>query len=103
MELDGASFGSSVILAFYWRRFGFSGADASTVAGAALALIWFYMDGGPSGIWGVYPVTPGFLVALLVAAVVSRLTPEPSEKAQELFDMVNSNKGQLRETSQTSR
>ena len=95
----GAAFGPVTILALYWRRFNFWGAASSIVAGTALASIWWYMDGGPSGIWDIQPATPGFLVALLVAIGVSRLTPEPSREVLELFDSVNSNRGQLQETS----
>ena len=91
----GAAFGPVTILALYWRRFNFWGAASSIVAGTALASIWWYMDGGPSGIWDIQPATPGFLVALLVAIVVSSLTPEPSREVLELFDSVNSNRGQL--------
>ncbi len=95
----GAAFGPTIILALYWRRFNFQGAAASIAVGTALASIWYFMDGGPSGIWDIQPATPGFLAAMVVAVVVSRLTPEPSEEVLELFDRVNSNRGQLQETS----
>ena len=95
----GAAFGPAVILALYWRRFNFWGAASSIVAGTAIASAWYFMDGGPSGIWDIQPATPGFLAAMVVAVLVSRLTPEPSKEALELFDRVNSNRGQLQETS----
>ena len=91
----GAAFGPVTILALYWRRFNFWGAAASIVAGTLLASIWYLMDGGPSGIWDMQPATPGFLAAMLVAVVVSRITPGPSEEVLELFDRVNTNEGQL--------
>ena len=91
----GAAFGPVTILALYWRRFNSWGAIASIVAGTLIASIWWYLVGGPSGIWDIQPATPGFVVALLVAVVVTRITPKPSEEVLELFDRVNSNKGQL--------
>ena len=94
----GAAFGPVTILALYWRRFNFWGAAASIVAGTTLASIWYLMDGGPSGIWDMQPATPGFLVAFVVAIVVSRATPSPSEEVVKLFDRVNTNEGQLQRT-----
>ncbi len=86
----GAAFGPTMILALHWRRFNHWGAAASILAGTAVASLWAYLDGGASGMWDIQPATPGFLVALAVAVVVSLLTPKPSQEVVALFDRVNS-------------
>ncbi len=86
----GAAFGPVMILALFWRRFNFWGAAASIVAGTAVASVWWYLSGGPSGLWDIQPATPGFLAAMLVAVAVSLLTPKPSREVVNLFDRVNS-------------
>ena len=35
---------------------------------------------------GVYEIIPGFFAGLLVAVVVSLITPKPSEEVNALFD-----------------
>ena len=85
----GAAFGPVMILALFWRRFNFWGAAASIVAGTAVATVWWYMSGGPSGMWDIQPATPGFLAATLVAVVVSLLTPKPPREVVDLYDKVN--------------
>ena len=86
----GAAFGPVMILALFWRRFNFWGAAASIVAGTAVASVWWYLSGGPSGLWDIQPATPGFLAAMLVAVAVSLLTPKPSREVVDLYDRVNS-------------
>ena len=39
--------------------------------------------------WDVQPATPGFVIAMATAVVVTRLTPKPSSEVVELFDRVN--------------
>ncbi len=89
----GAALGPVTVLALYWRRFNFWGATASILAGTAVASLWGYLDGGPSGMWDIQPATPGFLIAMSVAVAVSRLTPKPSSEVVSLFDRVNSDSG----------
>ncbi len=92
----GAALGPVTILALYWRRFNSWGAGASIVTGTAVASVWGYLEGGPSGIWDIQPASPGFLIAMLVAAVVCVLTPQPSREVVELFDRVNSDRRESR-------
>ena len=40
--------------------------------------------------WDIQPATPGFLIATLVAVVVTIITPKPTEVVVSLFDKVNS-------------
>lgn len=85
----GAAFGPVTLLALYWRRFNLEGAAASMVSGTGAASLWWFMRGGPSGIWDLDPATPGFLIAMLVAVGVTLLTPRPAAEVVELFDTVN--------------
>jgi hypothetical protein len=52
--------------------------------------MWALLDGGPSGIWGIQPATPGFVIASAAAVVVTGLTPQPLAHVVRLFDRVNS-------------
>ena len=95
MGRDGRGLWAVTILALYWRRFNFWGVVASIVAGTAVASLWAYLDGGPSGMWDIQPATPGFFVAMSAAVVVSMLTPKPTAEVVDLFDRVNSESARL--------
>ena len=86
----GASFGTAIILALYWRRFNFWGALSSIVAGAAAVSIWHFASGGP---WGMFDMqisaAPGFAAATITAVVVTLLTSPPPDNVTEQFDRVN--------------
>ena len=84
----GAAFGPLILLALYWRRFNFWGALASMLSGTAIASIWGYFSGGPGGIMDIQPATPGIVMAIPIAVVVTLLTAAPSEKITEVFDDV---------------
>ena len=86
----GAAFGPTTILALYWRRFNFWGAASSVLAGTVAASVWQLLNGGPSGVWDIQSATPGFVIATLVAVVVTLITPKPAEAIVSLFDRVNS-------------
>ena len=86
----GAAFGPVTILALCWRRFNYCGAVASMAAGTLVVSVWWYLDGGPSGLWDIHPATPGFLVSMSVAVVVASMTPKPADEVVALFDRLNS-------------
>ena len=85
----GAAFGPVTILALCWRRFNYCGAVASMVAGTLGASVWWYLDGGPAGMWDIHPATPGFLLSMSVAVVVASMTAKPSDEVVAFFDPVN--------------
>ena len=86
----GAAFGPIVLLSLFWRRLTAVGAAAGMVAGAAVAFVWGQFS--PDVAWGLfgeqhlYEIIPGFLVCLVLAVVVSLVTPQPPAKAMEEFD-----------------
>ncbi|MBP3878497.1 MAG: sodium/proline symporter PutP [Lachnospiraceae bacterium] len=78
----GAAFGPVIMLSLFWRRLTFSGAVAGIVAGAAVDICWLAFLSGT----GVYEIIPGFAVGLIVAVVVSLVSPAPSKAVEDLFD-----------------
>ena len=65
------------------------GALTAIITGPVVASIWWGFSGGPDGRWDIQPATPGFRIAIPVAVVVTLLTPKPSDKIVELYDLVN--------------
>ncbi|GAB2536960.1 sodium/proline symporter PutP [Brachybacterium huguangmaarense] len=102
----GAAFGPIVILSLFWRRLTAVGALVGMVAGAAVAFWWgggfktvgelvgLNMDSyqSPDVRWNLfggehlYEIVPGFLVCLVLAIVVSLITPRPPRVVTEEFD-----------------
>ncbi len=83
----GAAFGPCIILSLFWRRFNFAGALSGIVAGGAVDVLWLMFLTSSTG---VYELLPGFVVGLIVAVVVTLMTPAPSAEVNELFDKANS-------------
>ena len=73
----GAAFGPALILSLYWQRMSRDGALAGIVTGGLTVVIWKQLEGG---LFDLYEIVPGFLLALLAIVVVSLLRPdhEPS-------------------------
>ena len=83
----GAAFGPCIILSLFWRRFNFAGALTGIVVGGVVDVIWLVFLTSSTG---VYELLPGFVVGLIVAVVVTLMTPAPSAEVNELFDKANS-------------
>lgn len=81
----GASFGPTVLLSLYWRKFTYQGAIAGMIVGAVTVGIWGNVSGG---ILDLYEILPGFLLNLLVAVVVSKMTYKPNPEIDREFDEV---------------
>ena len=47
------------------------------VVGTLAASVWWFLDGGPSGIWGIHPATPGFLISMSAGVAVASFTAKP--------------------------
>lgn len=77
----GAAFGPVVILALYYRRFTWQGALAGMVTGAVTVGLW-----GTFKWFGLYELLPGFVFALLVAWLVSRVTYRPNPEIDAEFE-----------------
>ncbi|MCL6423142.1 sodium/proline symporter PutP [Brachybacterium sp. JHP9] len=97
----GAAFGPIVLLSLFWRRMTTAGAFVGMVAGALTAFWW---GGGFQTIRGIrqvvpfdeaanlfngehlYEIVPGFLICLVLAVLVSLITPKPPVAVTEEFD-----------------
>ena len=69
-----------------WLLMGLPGAIAGMLTGAATVIIWNNFIAPLGGWFAVYELLPGFVLALLVIIVVSKLTPEPSKEVTDDFD-----------------
>ncbi|MDO5049211.1 MAG: sodium/proline symporter PutP [Actinomycetaceae bacterium] len=79
----GASFGPTVLLSLYWRKFTYQGAIAGMIVGAVTVGVWGNVSGG---ILDLYEILPGFLFNLIVAVIVSKMTYQPNEEIEKEFD-----------------
>ena len=78
----GAAFGPSIMLSLFWKRATYAGAACGIFPGAVVDILWLvYMSHT-----GVYEIVPGFFAGLVVAVVVSLMSPKPSKEVEELFD-----------------
>ena len=82
----GASFGPLMLCSLYWRRTTLPGAIAGMLTGAVTVVVWKNLVAPLGGWFAVYELLPGFLLALLVIVVVSKLTKEPSREVTDDFD-----------------
>ena len=80
----GASFGPTILLSLFWKRFNYQGAVAGVISGFVVDLGWLLT--GMTDATGIFEIIPGFFASLLIAVVVANLTAEPNEKAVEIFE-----------------
>jgi sodium/proline symporter len=78
----GAAFGPVIILSLYWSRMNRNGALAGMVVGALTVILWKELSGG---VFDVYELLPGFLLATVAIVVVSQLTGRPSVEVEKQF------------------
>ncbi len=78
----GAAFGPAILLSLFWKKFTFAGAAFGIITGAAVDIYWLMKM---SHI-GIYEIVPGFFAGLIVAVIVSFISPKPSDEVQKLFD-----------------
>jgi sodium/proline symporter len=63
----GASFGPVILLSLFWKKASREGAIAGMISGFVTVVIWKQLSGG---IFDVYELLPGFIIALLVMLVI---------------------------------
>ena len=81
----GAAFGPALILSLYWKRMNRMGALAGIVVGGLTVVIWKQLEGG---VFDLYEIIPGIILATIAAIVGSLATPAPNESIQKQFDDV---------------
>ncbi|AZG73993.1 sodium/proline symporter PutP [Shewanella livingstonensis] len=72
----GAAFGPVVLLSLFWQGYSRNGAISTILVGAITVVIWKQMTGG---IFELYEIVPGFIFAMLVGIIVSKISP-PTQK-----------------------
>ncbi len=72
----GAAFGPVILLSLYWHGFSRTGAIATILTGAATVVIWKSLSGG---LFDVYEILPGFLLATVAGVLISHLAPPSSQ------------------------
>ena len=82
----GGSFGAVVLCALFWKRCNWQGALAGMLCGGLMVFVWKYLVSPLGGVFGIYELLPAFLVSLAVCAVVSLVTPAPTEDIVAEFE-----------------
>ena len=80
----GASFGPTILLSLFWKRFNYQGAVAGVISGFVIDLGWLLT--GMTASTGILEIVPGFFGSLVVAIIVAKLTSAPNEKAVAIFE-----------------
>lgn len=84
----GASFGTVILFALYWRRMNWVGALAGLLGGGLTVLIYPQFDQ-----IGLYEMVPGVVVAVLAILVCNPLGPRPTDGMGTDFDGVRGEVG----------
>jgi sodium/proline symporter len=78
----GAAFGSAILLALFWKKYTRNGVIASMITGALTVIVWKTLEGG---IFELYEMLPGFVIALISGMLVSLLSPNQNPKVEQEF------------------
>lgn len=84
----GAAFGPVVILSLFWKRMTRGGAIAGIIVGAMTAIIWKGLLSHFGGVFSIYEIVPGSILAALVIIIVSLLGKAPTTEITNEFDKV---------------
>lgn len=76
----GAAFGPVILFSLFWKRMTLPGALAGMITGGATVIVWRELLNPMGGLFGVYELLPGFILASIVIVVVSLLTRKPSDE-----------------------
>ena len=81
----GAGFGPVVLFSLLWRDTTRDGALAGMLTGAITVVVWKQLSGG---IFELYELLPGFVLASLAIFIVSKLGNKPDQEILDTFDKV---------------
>ena len=79
----GATFGPVIIASLFWRRASKNGAIAAMIGGGLTVIIWKQLSGG---IFSIYELLPGFIIASICMVLFSLLEKHPDESVFKDFD-----------------
>lgn len=84
----GASLGPAILISLYWRNMTAAGALAGVIVGGATVILWSRLEGG---IFDLYALVPGFILAAIAIAAVSVLSKHSLRSTvSEQFDQMRS-------------
>lgn len=81
----GSAFGPAIIMSLFWKRMTRNGAIAGILTGGIVALVWQQLSGG---LFDLYEIVPGFILASIAIFVVSKMGDEPDEIINKEFESV---------------
>ncbi|MGR5076269.1 sodium/proline symporter PutP [Photobacterium swingsii] len=84
----GAAFGPALLLSLYWKGMNRNGALAGIVVGAMTVVIWKQLNGG---IFDLYEIVPGFILATISIIAISSVTGNASSEVEAQFDQYEKN------------
>jgi sodium/proline symporter len=79
----GAAFGPALLFSLYWRNMNRNGALAGVLGGGITVVIWKQLSGG---IFDLYEIVPGFILASIAIVLVSKMTGGPKASVAQTFD-----------------
>ncbi|MBR7889426.1 sodium/proline symporter PutP [Marinomonas sp. A79] len=79
----GAAFGPAILLSLFWRKMNRNGALAGIIVGGVTVVVWKQLSGG---LFDIYEIVPGFILATLTIFIVSLASGEPEEDVTQSFD-----------------
>jgi sodium/proline symporter len=80
----GASFGPTILLSLYWKRFTFTGAAAGIITGALVNVLWMTIPVFANT--GLYEIIPGVIFGTAAAVAGTYLSKKPDAKVEAMFD-----------------
>lgn len=72
----GAGFGPAILFSLFWRRMNRNGALAGVLVGSITIVVWKQLSGG---LFDLYEIVPGFILASLAIVLVSLMTASDDE------------------------
>ncbi|MCL6268437.1 sodium/proline symporter PutP [Sansalvadorimonas sp. 2012CJ34-2] len=79
----GAAFGPALLISMFWKRMNRNGALAGIIVGGITVVLWKQFSGG---IFDLYEIVPGTILAAISIVIISLITEEPSEEVTSEFD-----------------
>jgi sodium/proline symporter len=79
----GAAFGPVILFSLLWRRMTAQAAIGGMLLGAVTVVVWSNLEGG---LFDLYEIVPGFLLASATIVLVSLLKPQRDVETLQLFD-----------------
>jgi sodium/proline symporter len=84
----GAAFGPVIILALYWPRCTQTGAIVGIIVGAATVIIWHVLGEKVGGIFELYELIPGFVLAFISNVIVSLIDKKHNHESFKEFQLL---------------